>query len=620
MTTPRRVTFGPFELDAAGRVLYRDDRPVALTPKQVHTLVVLVRDAGQVVDRDQLMREVWPDTFVEDAGLTRNISALRKALGDGPEGGTYIETVPKRGYRFVASLGGDEHPAASANPRAPRPAWVAAVVTLVVLITAGGGWLMRPDPPPSGTPQTIAVLPFRLMSADLGDQFLAFGLADLLTTRLGSLKTLMVRPMPPASAPPVADPVEAGRQLGVDAVIDGTVRREGDRLRLTVQVIDVASGAPLYAGTFDERGEDVIALESALADGVFSLLMPRVLDGERAGRARAGTANTSALEQYLLGRYLLATRDPTRVEEAIAAFTAAADADPAFALAHAGLAHALVVQGGYQYRWPAEVFPKARIAALRALDLDPRMADAYGALGESAWQYDWDWAATEQAQRQALDLAPNDPTLRQWRAYFLSAMGRSDEALAEIERAVQLAPRDFAVNLTRAALHYWSHRFEDATVYADRAAALGGHAPVALLYKHFALYRLGRFDEARAAFETVRGILPDEPIVQNIAAVYHWRDGQPDRARTGLAQIEALRQGGRFVDAFLLAATYAEIGDADRAFIWLDQAISDRSAYVPMLVVDPTWAYLHEDPRFVRAVQRVGLTPVLTRVKGQRVE
>lgn len=649
----RSIQFGRFRLDAAARVLYRDGEPVPLTLKQVQTLAVLVREAGEVVDRDRLMREVWPDTFVEDGGLTRNISAIRKALGDGVDGAAFIETVPKRGYRFVApvsvestapfagmalpsaSLAGvppaqatplETVPGPGSTPRPRREARldarvrrVAAVALLTLAAAAASWWAIRPRPPRAtgSVPASFAILPFRPLSTDQRDQYVAYGLADLLTTRLGSLQSVRVRPVTTSVASPASDPIETGRRLGVDAVIDGTLRRLGDRLRLTVQVIEVSTGAPLYTGTFDERGDDLLALESALADGVLSLLVPRLRDPEQSGRARAGTASERALEQYLLGRYLLATRQPDRVEEAIAAFEASRAADSAFALAFASLAHAYIVQGGYQYRRPADVFPKARLAALRALDLDPLLAEAHGALGE-VWQHDWNWAAAEKAFDRAVELAPHEPLFRQWRAFYLAGMGRGDEALDEIERAAPLAPRDFSINLVRVALYYWTHRFEDVAIHADRAAELGGYSLMPLLYKHFALYRLGRFDEARALFESIRPLAPDDPMLVAIAALYDGRDGRPGDALARLADLEARRHQGRYVDAFILASAYLDVGREALAFQWLEQAVEDRSTLVRMLAVDPFWTHLHGDPRFLRLIEHVGLGPSLTRVSGRR--
>lgn len=628
--TPGREiwVFGPFELDTLARVVYRDRKPVALTPKQVDTLLMLVREHGQVVERERLMREVWPDAFVEEGGLTRNVSAIRKALEN--NGDELIETVPKRGYRFVAPVskkvlavnppatGPLPAEAAAPTPPSPMPAapdaspsrlrlWLGGG-TLVVMVAALGLWFASRESWGTAAPQvdSLAVLPFRLLSPEASDQYLSVGLADLLTTRLTGLATLSVRPASATQAFAGVDPVQAGRELGVDAVIDGTLRRDGDRLRLTVQVLDVNAGTPLFAGSFDERAEDALSLENALTDAVLSLLVPRLVAAERTARARAGTTNPEALKHYLNARYLWSTRDPAKLREAITAFEQATALDPSFALAYAGLSQVYIVLGDNSFVWPREVFPKAKAAALRALELDGSLAEAHLALGEIAWEYDWDWTTAEASLKRALALSPNDPTVHQWLAEFYTAMGRVDESQAAIERAVALAPRDFSPTALNAQLRYWMHRFDETVTLADRVLGLGGFAPIPMLYKHFALYQLGRVDESRRVFDELTPIIEGLPIWESTRALYEWRDGQKAAARARLKRLEARRQS-EYVEAHYLASVYLAMGDAAAAFRWLNQALDDRSAAVPLLPHDPFLKGLRGDPRFTEWLQRAGL-------------
>jgi DNA-binding winged helix-turn-helix (wHTH) protein/TolB-like protein len=622
--------FGPFELDTLARVVYRDGKPVALTPKQVDTLLMLVREHGQVVERERLMREVWPDSFVEEGGLTRNVSAIRKALennGDEP-----IETVPKRGYRFVAPVSRkvvvvgppasgplqaetETPPRQVAAPLASSPTglkWLWLGAGVVVTVAALALLLVTRDAPGTAAPRvdSLAVLPFRLLSPEATDQYLSVGLADLLTTRLTGLATLSVRPAGATQAFAGVDPVQAGRELGVDAVVDGTLRRDGDRLRLTVQVLDVNAGTPLFAGSFDERAEDALSLENALTDAVLSLLVPRLVAAERTARARSGTTNPEALNHYLNARYLWNTRDPAKLLGAITAFEKAIALDPSFALAYAGLSQAYIVLGDNSFAWPREVFPKAKAAALRALELDGSLADAHLALGEIAWEYDWDWTTAEASLKRALALSPNDPTVHQWLAEFYTAMGRVDESQAAIERAVSLAPRDFSPTALNAQLRYWMHRFDETVTLADRVLGLGGFAPVPLLYKHFALYQLGRVDESRRIFDELTPIIEGLPVYESARALYEWRDGEKAAARARLRRLEARRQS-EYVEAHYLASAYLAMGDADAAIRWLNQALDDRSAAVPLLPHDPFLKGLRGDPRFTEWLQRAGLAHVL---------
>ncbi len=612
LTTRDHWVFGAFALDSTARVLYRDGAPVALTPKQVDTLIVLVREAGQVVERERLMQEVWADTFVEDGGLTRNISVIRKVLADGmPDGRDAIETIPKRGYRFLAPVTRRTVPPVhhATPPVAPSPSrtnWVR-VAVLITLVAVAGLILTAVNRPatPRTTPTSLAVLPFELVGADEADTYLATGLADLLTTRLTGLASLAVRGTQSTRAFAGVDPVAAGRELGTDVVITGALRREGDRLRLTVRVIDVATGLPTLAGSFDERAGAVLKLEDALTDAVLGLLVPTLTPRDRLARAAAGSRDQYALDAYLRARHLLATRAPDAVEAAIVAFQQAIDHDAAFALAHAGLAHAYIVQGDYQYRWPRDVFPKAKAAALRAISLDGALAEAHAALGEIAWEYDWDWDTAEASLTRALALAPDDALINQWLAEFNVAVGRFDDARRYLARAEQLAPRDFAPASVSVALSYWMRQFDDAITRADRAAGLGGFSPVPQLYKQFALWTLGRYDEARVVFDAVAPAITGLPIHDATLALYQWRSGDAAGARRQLVRLEALR-GQQYVDAYMLASAYAAMQDDTEALRLLNQALADRSTFIPYLPHDPFYSALTRRTGFREVLQRAG--------------
>lgn len=621
--------FGPFRIDTQARVVFRGDTPVELTPKQVDTLMVLVREHGQVVERERLIEEVWRGSFVEESGLTRNISALRKALTEG--NADIIETIPKRGYRFVAPVVTERVPVqtpqqapaapaqapstpdpgpATRRPSVPRGMWVG--IPLLLLIAAvmavmayrGGGTA------PAPRLDSVAVLPFRLVSPDAADQYLTIGLADLLTTRLAGMAGLNVRSVSSTQAFAGVDAVAAGQELGVDAVIDGSLRRDADRLRLTVRVVEVRTGLALFAGSFDERATDVLTMENALTDAVLGLLVPRLSAADREARARAGSTNPQAVDEYLRGRYLWSTRQPADVEAAIIAFERAIALDPSFALAYAGLAHAYIIQGDYQYRWPRDVFPKAKVAAVRALELDGTLADAHAALGEIAWEYDWDFTAAEASLTRAAALAPNDATAHQWLAEFHAAAGRTAQSDAAIEKAILLAPRDFAPTVQRVILRYWSHRFDEVIQLAGQTDGLGDAAVIPLLYKHWALYCLGRFDEAEALFRRLSPALQSLPLHPATNALYAFHHGRKDEAVQQMAAVAARRQS-EYVEPIILASGYLAIGDREEAMRWLNQAVEDRSSFVPWVPFDPFYATLRDDPRFRDLLRRAGLADSL---------
>jgi DNA-binding winged helix-turn-helix (wHTH) protein/TolB-like protein/Flp pilus assembly protein TadD len=644
LKTREMYAFGVYRLDAAGRVLFRDDQPVPLTPKQIDTLIVLVRAQGAVVDRDRLIKEVWPDTFVEEAGLTRNISALRKALEEGGDGQAYIETLPKRGYRFVAParLLTDEgapafvverHSAVSiveeteeqieSDPRmieglarverrSGRVLIGVGAVALVALALAVPAW-WRSRAQPQMRPEnvrSIAVLPFRHLTSDEADRYLGVGLADLLVTRFGNLSSITVTSTSTALRYEGKDPLAAGKELGVDAVLDGSIQRSDGRLRVTVQLLSVATGHPLWAGSFDEPVAGFFAVEDAVTNSVTGLLAPRLGRDERDRVARRRTQSPDAWQAYLQGRAWWATRTVDDIEHSIQAFESAIRSDPGYALAYAGLAQSLIIQGDYQYRWPRDVYPKAKEAAVRAIELDGSLADAHGALAEIAWEFDWDWSTAEREFARALELNPNDATLHQWRAEFLTAMGRTEESLAAMDRALALDRLAFAPNSEKATLLFYAHRFAESIAQSERTMSLTGNIAIPVLHASASYHALGREAESRAELEKGRKLVGDIPIVTAMTALHDAIDGKSDRALGLIHGLERQRERN-FVDPIFIAGAYLAVGDTGRAMQWVQQAVVDRTVYAAFLAVDPTFDKVHRDPRFVETLRQVGLTDAL---------
>ena len=635
--------FGPYRLDAAGRVLYLADRAVPLPPKQIDTLIVLIRAGGAVVDRESLVSQVWPDTFVEEAGLTRNISMLRKALETAGE--VYIETIPKRGYRFVApvavvsnevetlrivervtSIRVEEQLEDEVEPERRRlegmapgrlggRALVAVALLILVLAGAGAMWsqsVTEREASPR-TVRSLAVLPFRHLNPEDADRHLSVGLADVLITRFANLSSVAVKPTSTVLRFAGHDAIATGKALGVDAVLDGTIQRSPDRMRITVQLLDVASGRPLWAGSFDEPSSGLLAVEDGVANAVASLIVPNLGREERARLARRSTANPEAWQAYLRGRTLWATRSVDDIEQSVLAFESAIRADPAFALAYAGLAQTRIVQGNYQYRWPREVYPSAKEAATRAVELDASLADAHGALAAIAWEFDWDWTTAEREFKRGLALNPNDPTLHQWHAEFLTSQARWAEALREIDLAVQLDPQGFAPNSVRATILYWSRQFEHSVAQAERAMGLAGNTGVTALYASVSYHLLQRPDEARAQLKRAQATLGDIPAVMAFTARYENVAGRRDRA---VAIIRALEQrhDNAYVEPAFIAAASVDVGDTEGALKWIRQMVVDRSAFVPFIAIDPSFDRLRGDQRFIDACRSVGLADVLTRM------
>jgi len=647
--------FGPYRLDAGVLVLFRDERPVPLTPKQVQTLVVLVRAQGSVVSREQLVNEVWPDTFVEEAGLTRNISVLRKALeADG--GPPCIETLPKRGYRFVAAVLRlatetaqvtviERHATISvveeieeideAPPLEPAPLRLTGskppasgsrrlligvgVVALIAFVLGSIAWRRTPPTDVAG-PEAIrsfAVLPFRHLNPGPNDGYLGVGLADVLITRFANFSAVSVTSTSTALRYQGKDAQAAGRELGVDAVLDGTIRQSDNRVRVTVQLLSVATGLPLWAGSFDEPLGELLLIEDAVSNSVAGLLAPRLGKDERLRLAKRSTANPDAWQAYLRGRALWATRSVADIEESIRLFDTAIRADPGYALAYAGLAQSLIVQGDYQYRWPRDVYPRARQAATRAIELDGSLADAHGALAAIAWEFDWDWSTADHQFTRALALNPNDATLHQWRAEYLVAMGRTAEALTEIDTAIELDRQGFAPNAVKAQILFRAHRFEESAAHAERTMLLPGNVAAVALGASLAYHHLGRVDESRAAIDKARALVGGIPAVVAFTARHDGVSGRRVLALEQIRSLERQRDPG-YVDPIFIAGAYLGMADTDHSLQWVRQATIDRSVFAAYLAADPTFEELTADPRFVDILRGVGLLEASERAKQAR--
>src|SRR5580658_4262828 len=392
--------FGPYRLDVRERTLLLDGRTVALTPKAFDTLIVLIRNQPKVVSKEELLATVWPGTFVEDGILAQNILTLRKVLQN-PE---WIETVPKRGYRFAINV----MPPVAATAVEPAPAsppaslhfprwWFSATVIILMLVAAMALVATRWERPKARI-RSLAVLPFRTIDEE--PPHLGLGLADVLINRLGMLSELTVRPTSAVRkfADGVApDPLAAGRELGVDAVLEGNLQRDGERVRVTVQLLRVSDGASLWSGKFDQPYRDLFTLEDAIAGQVADGLVLDLTAPERVRLRRRYTENSEAWQAYLRGRYLWSRRTSEAYSKAILEFEEAARIDPNYALAYAGLADAYALLGSNpnQSLPRAEAMEKARAAALKSIALDADLAEAHTALAFILMHYDWKCAEAE---------------------------------------------------------------------------------------------------------------------------------------------------------------------------------------------------------------------------------
>jgi DNA-binding winged helix-turn-helix (wHTH) protein/TolB-like protein/Tfp pilus assembly protein PilF len=628
--------FGPFRLDTMKRCLLREGAPVTLQPKDFETLLVLVEQRDRVVGKDELVKLLWPDTFVEEANLSQHIYVLRKALGDTGHNHNYIVTVPGRGYRFVAPVTewaekesqpqspavekaaeaqcADEKPIAGRFPTALRRGWFVATALLVVAAATGGLWRATNAPSNAAVapPKSIAVLPFKpLRNGEGDDEYLGLGLADSLITKLGGLRQLVVRPTSAVRkySGPEQDPLAAGREQRVEAVLEASLQRNGERIRVTARLLQIGNGATLWTYQCDEQYcADIFAMQDAITEKVATALMRELSGEERKLLRRHGTENREAHLLYLKGRWFLNKSWSGQVRKGIECFQQSLALDQHYAPAYAGLADAYWGMVNAQSN-AAETMPKAKAAALKALELDPELAEAHAALANVRAFYDWDWAAAEREFKQALAFNPSLAEGHLGYSQFLSALGRHQEALAEIEQARRLDPLSLLIRLREGDVFYHARRFDEALTRYRETLEMDAHFPIAR-YRIGQIYtQQGKYDEAIAEFEkemTAHLNNPRSPIMLAMLARTCALAGQSDKALKLLEEAQAAAKP-RYVTPWAVAAAYAALGEREHAFAWLERAYAERAFRLVFLQVEPVFDELRSEPRFAALLRRVGL-------------
>jgi DNA-binding winged helix-turn-helix (wHTH) protein/TolB-like protein/Tfp pilus assembly protein PilF len=649
LQTTRLFEFGSFRLDERERQLLRNGEPIRLPPKAFDTLVLLVENSGHAVEKDALMRRVWPDVFVEEATLAQNIRTLRKALGQSPSGGQYIETVPKHGYRFVAAVrqslpdepelikerqsrspvaiheeeaSGDLGPEAGRGaPHLGTPAaaawrkvdsrrritWLLAAVCLLALVAGAVfriGWPRVKQPQPAA-PRTIAVLPFNPISVEGHDEYLELGMADALITKLSNIQQIVVRPTSAVRqySNPDWDPVAAGRDLKVESVLEGSVEKIGDRVRVSVRLIDVRDGKPLWGYECKDRCSDVFELQDSISERIAGALALALTGDEKRLLVKRYTDNAEAYGLYLRGRYFWNKRTREGLQKAIEYFRQAIDVDAGYALAYAGLADCYNVLGSLDWIAPKEGFAKVQEAATKALELDDTLAEAHNSL---AWvRFDlWDWAGAESEFKRALDLNPNYAAAHQWYAEYLTAMGRFDEAIAEIRRAQQLEPESLIINTIAAQTYYYARQYDQAIEQCHGTLELDPNFEFAYTYLGYAYIQKRMYEEAIAAFKKAKQWDGTPRMIAMIGLTYA-TSGDRENARRALHELVA-RSKQSYIGRYGIAEINASLGNRDEALAWLEKEYPEH-ANLSFLKVEPCLDNLREDPRFRDLLQRMGL-------------
>jgi DNA-binding winged helix-turn-helix (wHTH) protein/tetratricopeptide (TPR) repeat protein len=587
--------FDAFRLDARRRVLLRDGAPVALTAKAVDLLLVLIRERGDVLEKDELLRALWPDTVVEEGNLTVNISALRKALGESPQERRYILTVPGRGYRFVAAVrevddeGGE---------------------LIIARRTRARVVIEREEAESDADTSSIAVLPFKPLTPGSGDDggndYLGLGIADALITRFSQLRQMTVRPTSAVLkyARADCDPLAAGRELGVGSVLDGHVQRAGEHLRVTAQLVRVRDGAVLWGEKFAAEFTHIFALQDSIAEQVTSALM-LTLSGEQQRRlVRRDTEDAEAYRLYLKGVYFTNKGTKEGAQKGVAFFRQAIERDANYAQAYAGLADSWCWLS-HLFIDPKEALPQARAAALKALELDETLAEAHVSLGLMKMWYEWEWEECARQFRRAIELNPNLAPAHLWHGFHLVAMKQFEAGLAEAELALTLDPLSLNHNTMYGWLLYFARRYDRAAEQFRAAAELEPHYFAARWGLGWTRIQQGRYDEAVTELEQGLALGGGTELTAALSHA-HARAGRRDEARRLLDELRELTKQ-RYVSPFYFALAHVGLGEVDETFAALQQAYRDRFEWLVQVRVDPVWEPLEGDSRFADLLRRVGL-------------
>ena len=623
--------FAGYTLDLIRGCLLQEGQEVKLRPKSFELLRYLVERGGRLVGRAELMQAIWPDTFVSEESLAQCLMEVRRALKDDSQ--RLVKTVPRRGYIFITEVGG---PAAPAPPAVIRRPNRTAVLLASVLFLAGSGgallyWRVFQTPK---DPATLAVLPFRPLSQNGRDEFLELGMADALITRLSNLRQTVVRPTSAVRrySNGETDAVTAGRQLRADWVLEGSIQRSDDRIRVTVQLLSVPGGKPSWAETFDEKFTDIFTVQDRISERVADALALQLTGEERKRLSRRYTSDAEAYHLYLRGRYHWNKRTGAGLNKGIEYFQQAIQKDPNYAPAYAGLADSYSVLGSHDQGAlaPKEAFPKATAAANRAIEIDETLAEAHAALAFIKFNYEWDWAGAEKEFRRVFELDPRYPTPQQWYSQYSMALGRSEASLAASKRGVELDPVDIPINAHLAWHYLYARQYDLAIETCQKTMELDANSPMpnwylGMAYEQkreyqkaigeleiaFALSGGGPFplsSQAHAYAVASDALSGGNPVYLSSLGYAYAAAGNVLGARQVLRDLDELSRR-RYVSPYEKAVIHAGLGETEQAFDWLEKAYAERAGWLIYLQVEPRLDRLRSDPRFGHLVRRVGLAP-----------
>ena len=636
----RIYEFDKFRVDVSKRLLTKGEEQIPLTPKVFDTLLYLIRHSGKVIEKDELMRQIWTDSVVEENNLNQNISILRRVFGEKPGEQRFIVTIAGHGYRFVpevrqvltfgsgiADIESTEtlseidarktedqitNDAAQEtdvknpiqNRKLHNRKWlVGFAIFSVFVLGAFGFYLRNSNDKANDTPiKTIAVLPFKPLVLENRNEALELGLADTLISKLSGGEEIVVRPL---SAIRRFNSVEqdssmAAHELGVDSVLDGTIQNWGDRIRISAKLLRTSDGKQLWAGQFDEKFTDIFAVQDVIAEKVAAALKIRLGRNEK----KHSTENVEAYQLYMKGRYHLAKGTPPDTRTSISYFQQAIEIDARYARAYLGLSQAYGVLGIFGEVPPVEAFPKARAAEQKALEIDDTLSEAHAARCMGLFWSEWDWHAAEKECLAALEINPNDAESHGYLAIVLSNTGRHIEALAEAKRARELNPLDLGIGALEGYYLLHAGRTDEALIQLKKISELEPNFPMSHSFAASAYIEKGMFDEAIAESRKEYELSARNDLPFGVYALA--KSSKRDEASAALKELLRL-SATKYVSPYNISLIYNALNERERALEWLEKAYERRDPKMTFLKVEPKWNNLRNEPRFIDLMKRMKL-------------
>jgi TolB-like protein/DNA-binding winged helix-turn-helix (wHTH) protein/Tfp pilus assembly protein PilF len=626
-----RLRFGIYELDLKNGELRKGGQRLKLQPQPFKVLAILAGSAGETVTREEIQRQVWgEELFVDfERGLNVCIQQIRGALNDDADAPRYIETLPKRGYRFLMPVekldavaqtvpvgaSSARTPAVpSTYPKAKRFRLGAALVSVLLVLSALLYFAKTSNRFPFRTAsksiRSVAVLPFDNFSGDPEQQYFADGMTEALIAELGQIRDLRVPSRTSVMLYKRANkPLrQIARELNVDALVEGSVRHSGDHLELTVQLLDGTQDRHLWGGTFDRDSRDVLALQHELARAITEELRISFSSAEAPRLKSAAPVNADAYAAYLHGRYYWYKRTMGGFQKSIQYYEQAVAADPNYAPAYAGLADAYALLGSSPNDGlpPNEAMPKAKAAAQKALQLDDGLAEAHASFAYINMVYDWNWASAEKEFKRAIEINPNYAGAHEWYAEFLAARGRESEALTEMKRARDSDPLLVLMHAAVAEALYYSRRYDDVISQCQQTLELDPDYPIAHFHLGRAYMAKNMYPQAIAEYQKAQATLGETPAIVMAIGYANAKSGNRAAARKALEELRA-QSKQRYVPALYFGAIYIGLGDPDAGMSWLERAYQEHSDYLIYLNADPMADSLRSNPRFQAVLRKIGM-------------